>query len=108
MSTLLVGLVVIGAVQVATPDTVLYTHRDDGSTITISDAAAPECGRENYRATRENSQGYSIYGCWTPDYNAGHVEIFLPNGEVFKIPKQEFKRADVLPCETDSQCEGLD
>lgn len=107
MNIFLAGLVVIGAAQAVVPDNVLYTHREDGSTVTISDAVAAECGPQNYRATRENSQGYSIYGCWIPDFHSDDVEIFLPNGEVFKIPKQEFKRADVLPCETDSQCEGL-
>lgn len=104
---LLTSLVVIGAVVVEVPDSVMYTHLDDGSTITISDGVAPECGPENFRASRENSQGYSIYGCWVPVPGADYVEVFLPSGEVFKVMKQDFKRADVLPCETDSQCEGM-
>lgn len=89
------------------PENVLYSHRDDGSTITISDGAAVECGQEYYRATRENSYGYSIYGCWAPEPEEEDVRVFLPSGEVFIVPKQDFKRAAVLPCETDSQCEGL-
>lgn len=107
MNLILTAMVVISVVRTALPDTVLYSHMDDGSTITLSDAEAPECGQEYYRASRENSDGYSIDGCWIPDFHSDDVEIFLPSQEKLIIPKDVFLPAQFLPCETDSQCEGL-
>lgn len=108
MNIFLAALVVVGVVEATLPQTVLYSHRDDGSTVTLSDAKAPDCGPEYYRASRENSEGYSIYGCWIPDFHSDDVEVFLPSQEKLIIPKDEFLPASFLPCETDSQCEGLD
>lgn len=108
MNTMLAALVVVGLIEPALPNTVLYTHMEDGSTITLSDATAPECGQEYYRASRENSDGYSIDGCWIPDFRSGDVEVFLHSQEKLIIRKDVFLVAPFLPCETDSQCEGLD
>ncbi len=104
---ILSALIILGVVGQSLPDNVLYTYMDDDSVVTISDSPAKECGEEYFRATVENSEGYNLDACWLPDVNSADVKVLLPNRAELLIRKDSFIKAPLIPCETDSQCEGL-